>query len=72
VHTKEKVITSKYKISDLEKELDGKGFIRIHRSYIVNLQHITAFTANDIEIGKLELPVGDSYKAYVYKAIQKG
>lgn len=72
VHTKEKVITSKYKISDLEKELEGKGFIRIHRSYIVNLQHITAFTANDIEIGKLELPVGDSYKAYVQKAIQKG
>jgi two-component system LytT family response regulator len=71
VHTKEKTITSKYKISDLEKELDGKGFIRIHRSYIVNLQHITAFTANDIEIGKLELPVGDSYKAYVNKAIQK-
>ncbi|HZE84233.1 MAG TPA: LytTR family DNA-binding domain-containing protein [Puia sp.] len=65
VHTREKMITSKYKISELEKELEGKGFLRIHRSFIVNLQHITAFTANDVEIGKLELPIGDTYKALV-------
>jgi len=72
VHTKEKVITSKYKISDLEKELEGKGFLRIHRSYIVNILHITAFTTYDVEIGKIELPIGDSHKAYVFKALHKG
>nr|WP_199082016.1 LytTR family DNA-binding domain-containing protein [Pedobacter sp. ASV19] len=65
VHTKEKVIISKYKISELEKELEGKGFLRIHRSFMVNLQHVTAFTANDIEIGQLELPIGDTYKALI-------
>ncbi|MFC0515378.1 LytR/AlgR family response regulator transcription factor [Mucilaginibacter angelicae] len=65
VHTKENVIISKYKISDLEKELNGKGFLRIHRSFIVNLEHVTAFTTNDVEIGKLELPIGDTYKALV-------
>jgi two-component system LytT family response regulator len=67
VHTKEKAIISKYKISDLEKELEGKGFARIHRSFLVNLQHITAFTANDVEIGKLELPIGDTYKASIQR-----
>jgi len=71
VYTKDKVITSKYKIGDLEKDLNDKGFLRIHRSFIVNIEHITAFTANDIEIGAKELPIGDSYKAYVYKAIHK-
>ncbi|PSL46514.1 LytTR family two component transcriptional regulator [Chitinophaga niastensis] len=70
VHTKEKVITAKYKIGDLDKELTSKGFLRIHRSFIVNLKHITAFTASDIEMGSLELPIGDSYKAYVYKTIK--
>ncbi len=69
VHTSEKIITSKYKISELEKELEGKGFLRIHRSFIVNLQHVTAFTAGDVEIGKKELPIGDSYKALVAKMI---
>ena len=65
VYTKENVIISKYKISNLEKELNGKGFLRIHRSFIVNLAQVTAFTANDVEIGKLELPIGDTYKALV-------
>jgi DNA-binding LytR/AlgR family response regulator len=71
VHTREKIITSKYKISELEKELDGKGFVRIHRSFLVNLSHITAFTANDVEMGNLELPIGDSYKMHVTKLINK-
>jgi two-component system LytT family response regulator len=70
VHTKEKTISAKYKISDLEKELEGKGFLRIHRSFLVNLQHVTAFTANDIEIGKLELPIGETYKALVQQMLQ--
>lgn len=69
VHTKEKVITSKYKINEFEKELNGKGFLRIHRSFIVNLQQITAFTANMVEIGKTELPIGDSYRMLVAKLI---
>ncbi|MDP9078679.1 MAG: LytTR family DNA-binding domain-containing protein [Bacteroidota bacterium] len=71
VHTREKVITSKYKLGDLERELDGKGFIRIHRSFLANLNHITAFTANDVEIGNLELPIGESYKIHVARLINK-
>jgi two-component system LytT family response regulator len=69
VHTKEKLITSKYKISELEKELDGKGFLRIHRSFIANLAQVTAFTASEVEIGQKGLPIGDSYKALVAKLI---
>jgi DNA-binding LytR/AlgR family response regulator len=71
VITKEKVIVSKYKLSDLEKELEGKGFLRIHRSYIVNLRHVTAFTASDLEVDGQQLPIGDSYKAYVDKTIPR-
>jgi two-component system, LytTR family, response regulator len=72
IHTLQKEIVSKYKISDLEKELDDKGFLRIHRSFIINLKNITAFTACDIEIDKLELPIGDSYKEYVGKKLGAG
>lgn len=63
-------ITAKYKISDLETELQGKGFLRIHRSYLINLKKITAFTAYDIEIGSKEIPIGASYKEYVYKVLK--
>lgn len=43
----------------------GKGFLRIHRSYIVNQEKVTALTKNDIEIGDIEIPIGESYKARV-------
>jgi len=67
----EKTITAKYKISDMEAELTGKGFLRVHRSFIINLKHLTAFTASDVEIGKLEIPIGESYKELVFKTVKK-
>ncbi len=69
VFTKQKELLSKYKIGDLEEELTGKGFIRVHRSFIVNTKNITAVTANDIEIGHIEIPIGSSYKEYVFKTL---
>ncbi len=68
--TNEGIVTTKYRISDMENELSGKGFLRIHRSFIVNAKHISAFTASDIEIGKTELPIGESYKGLVSQALK--
>ncbi len=57
-----KSITSKYKISDIEVELNPNIFLRIHRSFIINSSKITAFTINDIDVNGIEVPVGASYK----------
>ena len=51
----------KYAISSVENMLPHNLFIRIHRSYIVSIKKVTAFTTNDVEIGKTELPVSRSY-----------
>jgi two-component system LytT family response regulator len=67
VYTKDRMITSKYKISELELVLKDKGFLRLHRSFIVNTIHITAFTASDVELGKITIPIGDTYKALVHQ-----
>ena len=64
-------LSAKYKISDLEEDLKGRSFLRVHRSFIVILRKITAFTQQDVEIGPLELPIGNSYKEYVFKILQK-
>nr|WP_307735094.1 LytTR family transcriptional regulator DNA-binding domain-containing protein [Chitinophaga nivalis] len=63
-------LSAKYKIGDLEEDLKDKGFLRIHRSFIVNLNKITAFSAQDVEIGAVQLPVGNSYKEYVFKVLK--
>lgn len=46
----------------MESELPADRFIRIHKSYIVAIQSITAVRKNSIFIGDLELPVGETYR----------
>jgi DNA-binding LytR/AlgR family response regulator len=57
-----KKVLSKYKIGSLEAELPATTFLRVHRSYLINTQKITAFTLHDIEVGAVEIPIGASYK----------
>lgn len=69
IHMLRDTITIKHSLSAFEDKLD-KRFLRIHRSYIVNTHKITAFTKVDIEIDRIELPIGDSYKAFVYSRLE--
>ena len=71
VHQKDGIkLNAKYKISDIEIELQDKSFLRIHRSFIINLKNITAFTAYDVEIGTIEIHIVASYKEYVFKMLR--
>lgn len=69
IHTEEQTIVTKEKISVFEKQLPH-NFLRIHRSFIVNKEKITAFTAQDVEIGKIEIPIGPSYKQKVWEELK--
>ncbi len=42
--------------------MTAEKFVRIHRSYIVNLDKITEVRGNKIYIGTIELPLGKSFK----------
>lgn len=53
---------SKSKITDLELLLNSKGFIRIHRSFIINTEFVTAFNNNELHLGSYQIPVGRSYR----------
>ncbi|MCR8561194.1 LytTR family DNA-binding domain-containing protein [Mucilaginibacter sp. BJC16-A38] len=68
--TTDDTILTKCRIGDMENELSPKGFLRIHRSFIVNLKQVSAFTMSDVEIGKTELPIGDTYKELVTKRLK--
>lgn len=62
VKTETKEITSYQKISFLEEKLPTDKFLRIHRSFIVALDKIQAFSASTVEVGKSEIPIGRFYK----------
>ncbi|WP_082332025.1 LytR/AlgR family response regulator transcription factor [Mangrovimonas xylaniphaga] len=61
----------KQSISVTEAILPKHLFIRTHRSYILAIKKITAFTNYDIEIGKVSIPVGSSY-AHVIDQLYEG
>ena len=64
VFTTERSLVTKSTISHYE-ELLPTDFLRIHRSFIVNKNKISAYTNQDVEIGKKEIPIGVSYKKEV-------
>jgi DNA-binding LytR/AlgR family response regulator len=71
VKTPEREIVTQQKISYLEESLPHEQFLRIHRSFIVNLEKIDAYSATDVEIGKHSIPIGRNYKNDVMKILAK-
>ena len=69
IHTKARNITARHTITSFEERLPETDFIRIHRSFVVSMNQITGFTANTIEIGDKELPIGRNYRQSVFKAL---
>lgn len=69
IHTTTESLVTKEKIGEFVEKLP-QGFLRVHRSFIVNQLHITAFTATDIEIGQVEIPIGGNYKLEVTERLK--
>lgn len=70
IYNSGKNTTIRHTITALEKMLPSKEFIRIHRSFIVNLDQITSFTSHSVFIQEKELPIGPVYKNEVFKALK--
>jgi two-component system LytT family response regulator len=49
-------------VKTVEEQLPVQAFLRIHKSYIVAIESITAIRKNSVFIKDLELPVGEMYK----------
>jgi DNA-binding LytR/AlgR family response regulator len=57
-----KPILSLNSIKSLEQKLPEEKFMRVHRSYIVNLEKIETIERSRIVFGKTYIPVSDQYK----------
>lgn len=64
VHLKnvEKAVLSLTSLKALEEKLPSKRFMRVHRSFIVSLDKVTSMTKNSLQIGKMNIAIGDQYK----------
>lgn len=69
IHTKEKKYTKLDRMKNFENLLKGKGFIRIHKSFIVSVKDIEALFGNTVEVNGVRLPWGRSFRDEVNGAL---
>ncbi|WNJ18512.1 LytTR family DNA-binding domain-containing protein [Pontibacter sp. G13] len=71
VRTKTKSVTAYQRISYMEEKLPEHQFLRVHRSFIVALDKIEAFSNSHVEIQEVEIPIGRNYRSAVLKTLNQ-
>lgn len=67
IHLKntQRAIITRMPMKTIEEELPANKFLRIHKSYIVSKDHVTAVRKNSVFIDEMELPVGENFREAV-------
>ena len=52
--------------------LPSADFKRIHRSFLVGIKHITSISREEVRLGEISIPVGESYRAEVQRIGRRG
>jgi len=71
LHTVKERIIHLQTFKKLEEQLPEIDFVRVHRSYIVALRHITAVERSRIFMGDVILNIGESYRDAFYSRIER-
>jgi DNA-binding LytR/AlgR family response regulator len=71
IHSPEYKLVTLQTMGDMEKILPPRLFIRVHKSYIVAVSHIRSIYGGSIELEKITIPIGISYKSSVMNLIGK-
>jgi len=67
VYTKNDKFIYSTVLKKMEEKLPGKYFMRVHRSYVVNINAVTGFEGNMLHISDRRIPVSKQYKNEVFK-----
>jgi DNA-binding LytR/AlgR family response regulator len=71
IHTVSGPLVSYLRISYMEEKLPPNQFVRVHKSFIVSLDHIQAVSATYIRVNNTEVPIGRIYKAKLDEILQR-
>ena len=71
IHTSTEKHVCYKKISEFEESLPHTTFIRIHRSFLVAVAHIQAYSASHVEVYGKSLPIGRLFRNDVMAKMEK-
>ena len=63
--TTKKPYISKMSTHEMERLLPAHLFKRIHRSFIVSIPRIESYTAENVEVGGVSIPIGREYRSVI-------
>lgn len=61
IHTTGKTVIALFSMKSLEETLPAQ-FLRVHRSYIINFDHLESVSRRSVQVAKAEIPMGDMYR----------
>ncbi len=67
-----KPVITRMTLKEMEEQLPAGQFIRVHKSYIVGVDSITAVRKSSVFIKDMELPVGETYRDAIQKLTGRG
>ena len=71
IHLNNETIVTRETISAIEAKLPTDKFLRIHRSYIIAIKHISSFTNEEIIVQNKSLSISRSYRKEVLSILEK-
>ncbi len=69
VHTSNRKLITYHTLSGLEKQLPATQFLKVHKSFIVTVEKISALDSNELKIGSATIPVSRNLKDEVMKKV---
>lgn len=70
IHTQSEKLVAYKRMKDLEETLPTH-FMRIHNSYIVNLDRVSRFEENHLFLGQERIPISDKYRDQFLRQINR-
>jgi two-component system, LytTR family, response regulator len=64
-HTIDGKITTTGILKQIESELDPEVFVRVHRSYIINIRKVTKINSQELKVRDVSVPLSRKYKKKV-------
>jgi two-component system, LytTR family, response regulator len=70
IQTAEQQIVTQLKMKTLEEQLAEYGFIRIHKSFIIQKANIKQIEGNMVHVGTFKIPIGEHFKEELFGSLK--